>query len=449
MRIDTWKLVFWEGATLKDQANICPQRGPFPTHDAFDIFISSNPDTLYRLSRLFSFLPLHKRTTPPPRFFSALSKPFMMESSPEPPSSPPHEDSEDSPWASPAKPRKGRGPRPIAGALGSSDDEPARISMRKVRLAPRRSARIAEKLQNLSSSQDETPAEEHVLKQGDDDTKSPHTSNKEIRVTTPPATSPAANAEDNLTIASTATSQVADIEDNIAIAPPAEEASTTSALETVHDDSFSDTSDTGTEWDAGQYGVFDPDDKDFVGHSYDGDIWTCPFAFRDYILEAAMFECNERKFRHHLQDCLRGSAREWYDKELDDQERRELRHGFLEDWLSNLVWRFRPDPVITFELLESNPWTWESVRKNMDIEDWLLAQYAHTEAHGGRENERLQFIWETMSPEMRCDVPEPEGCTTYQDFLKDLVRANEQWRKDAAEDNTQDGPPKKKMRQGI
>jgi hypothetical protein len=309
----------------------------------------------------------------------------------------------------------------------SSDDELVQGSSKKVKLShPRpRSGKDAEKALTLAltesgaSAEAGAPTTDCAPSEGNAPT-APANTEAECLVATPPATSPTLGAcedapitisEGSLTVTPEPTSPVPDG------APP-------------NNDPLSRSSTPDDYWCADDYGVFNPDDREnFPFASVDRDIFTDPYAYKEYILECAMMEFNERKFRRNLQDCLRGSARTWYERELNDEERDELREGFLEDWLDCLIRKFHANPDEAMELIKDAPWDWSYVRKGNEPEHWLEYQFGCARQVCEYHWEALHLIWEQIIPEMRGDVPEPVRGCEYQGFLEDMEEANEKWRK--------------------
>lgn len=181
-------------------------------------------------------------------------------------------------------------------------------------------------------------------------------------------------------------------------------------------------------WCADDYGVFDPDEREnFAFASYDGDIFTDPNAWKEHIMQWAMME-NDRKFKRHLQDCLRGSARTWYEQVLNDDDREGLREGSLEDWLDLLIANFSADYEDVMKLIKDSPWDWSMVRRKVRPEDWLEFLYGCARQVSDYQWEALHIAWEQIDPEMRGDMREPDCDADYQDFLAHLEEANEEWR---------------------
>jgi hypothetical protein len=304
----------------------------------------------------------------------------------------------------------------------SSDDELVQRSPKKVKLSHPRSRKNAENAATLdlpetgASVEPGAPATDCAPSDGNAPTV-PADTEAECLVATPPATSPTLGACEDAPIS---------ISEGSLTATP-EPASPVPDAAPAKDNFPSRCSTPSDHWCADDYGVFDPDEREnFAFASYDGDIFTDPSAFKEHIMYWAMME-NDRKFRRHLQDCLRGSARTWYES-LNEEEREDLRESTLEDWLDLLIANFSADFDDVMKIIKDAPWDWSKVRKKVKPEDWLEYLYGCASQVSEYQWEALHIAWEQIDPEMRDDVPEPDSDCEYQDFLDYLEQANEEWR---------------------
>jgi hypothetical protein len=291
----------------------------------------------------------------------------------------------------------------------SSDGELVRGPSKKVKLTPRFSAGYAEKndtpfpVESAASPVDESPA------------TFPVDADAECFAATPPPTSPPLGPHEGA---------------SITIPDDCLPAATVPDAFSVGDEPPTSRPSTPSEhWCASDYPVFDPDDPNFEFGTYDGEKFTDPFAYKEHIMELAMWEHSTRKFIRHLQDCLQGSAATWYREELTEEDREELRDGFLEDWLDALIFRFSRPFEEYLEKLKENPLDLTVVQKGWDMEDWMEEQFNRANPVSDEHWEALHLIWESIDPALRQDVPEPDEDSEYQDFLGDLEDACVEWRR--------------------
>ncbi|KAJ5461478.1 uncharacterized protein N7458_003030 [Penicillium daleae] len=183
-------------------------------------------------------------------------------------------------------------------------------------------------------------------------------------------------------------------------------------------------------WSPGHYPVFDPDDECFEFGSFDGDIFTEPYAFKEAVLLVLHYEHrSESTLVENLQDCLRGSALTWYLEELTDKEREDLRDGDVEYWLDALIERFCLDYEEYVRRLGEQALGLEALRHDCDLEEWVESMFTNARPICDGDLEALHLIWEQIDPALREDVPEPDERTEYQDLMENLARAEVKWRK--------------------
>lgn len=385
------------------------------------------------------FLPLSS-TLPSPPLPQHLQPTFAMAASPDPPSAPLPRGSTDPTSTTPSQVIEAKETKKFHDLTMSSDDELVQGSPKKVKLSHPRSAKDAGRAVTLdltetgASTEAGAPTIHCVPTENNAPPTVPMETDAECLVVTPPATSPTLGACEDAPIT---------ISEGSLTATP-EPVSPLPDAAPQNDNPTSRCSTPSDHWCADDYGIFNPDDRnDFPFASVDGDIFTDPIAFKEHILDCAMME-DDRKFKHHLQDCLRGSARTWYEQELNDDDREGLREGPLEDWLDNLCYKFGADFDEVLKIMKDAPWDWPMVRKGNKPEYWLEYQFGCArqlcEDHWGA----LHLAWEQIDPEMRDDVPEPDGDCEYQDFLDYLEQANEKWREIVREKDKKE----KKEKQG-
>lgn len=393
------------------------------------------------------FLPLSS-TLPSPPLPQHLQPTFAMAASPDQPSTPPPRGSTDHTSTTPGRVVEAKETKSIHDLTMSSDDELFQGSPKKVKLSHPRPGKDAEKI--LTPFLPETGAS---IEAGVPTTDcAPSDSNTpivpadieaECLVVTPPATSPTLGACEDVPIT---------ISEGFLAATP-EPTSPVPDAAPQNDNRPSRCSTPSDHWCADDYGVFDPDEREnFAFASYDGDIFTDPSAFKEHIMYWAMME-NDRKFRRHLQDCLRGSARTWYES-LNEEEREDLRESTLEDWLDLLIANFSADYDDVMKIIKAAPWDWSKVQKKVKPEDWLEYLYGCATQVSEYQWEALHIAWGQIDPEMRDDVPEPDSDIEYQDFLDYLEQANEEWRetlrlKNQKEQKEQKGNNGSKGKKGI
>ncbi|KAF3396309.1 hypothetical protein F1880_007018 [Penicillium rolfsii] len=345
-----------------------------------------------------------------------------MAASPYPPSSPLSRGSTDPTSTSPARVLEAIEAKKVHDLDMPADDELVQGSPKEVKLSDPRAGKDAEKAVSLDLTEivacaDASTSTIDCASPVGNALTVPAKFDAESFVVTPPATSPTIGAcegtpvtitEGSLTATPEPTSPVPDA------APPTENSPSRCTTPSDH-------------WCANDYGVFNPDEREkFPFASADGDIFTDPNAFKEYILDCAMME-DDRKFKRHLQDCLRGSARTWYEQELNDDDREDLREGALEHWLDFLCHKFGADFDEVIKVMKDAPWDWSMVRKGNRPEDWLEYQFGCARQVCEDHWEALHLTWEQIDPEMRDDVPEPDIDAKYQGFLRNLEQADKKW----------------------
>ncbi|KAJ5381422.1 uncharacterized protein N7496_003850 [Penicillium cataractarum] len=305
-------------------------------------------------------------------------------------------------------------------STSSSDDELIQGPSKKVKLTPRDSAGDAVKndtpvpAKGAASPKDGTLTEGSVHSEGKAPASVPADTDAECLVATPPPTSPPLGPREDTTVAVPGDSLPATTVPDAPSAgnePPASRESTPS-------EPFCATN----------YPIFDPDDSDYEFGDYDATVFTEPYAYRQYMLERQVWRMVESRITRHLQDCLRGSALTWYQEELNDEEREDLRDGSLEDWVDSLCDRFSRPPEDHLEKIKENPLDLTVVRASKNIDYWLDGQFKRADPVTDEHWEALHMVWESIDPELRKDVPEPDSDSCYVGFLWDLEHAHVQWR---------------------
>lgn len=264
-------------------------------------------------------------------------------------------------------------------------------------------------------AEDETSADNSAPSEGPVIPAAPTDIAIERGVATPPATSPALGPSEDTPVAITETAVVSPksaspVPDAAAAEPP---------------NSPSPSPVPG--WDASNYPVFCPDDdKEFGPDESGAGVISDSYDFKNYIMELD-YHYSFSKYLPHLHECLRGSARDWWDG-LSDDERKTMRYGCLEHFLDCLCWAFPPDSQEYLDIIRYNPWDWVSVRKGRSIEGWLEGLFGLAERCHDEHWEALHIIWQQIDPVMRKDVPEPDENTVYDGFLFDLESAVKVWK---------------------
>lgn len=305
-------------------------------------------------------------------------------------------------------------------STSSSDDELVQGPSKKVKLTPRDSAGDAVKNDTAVPAKDAASPKDGTLTEGSvhsEDKASatvPADTDAECLVATPPPTSPPLGPSEDASIAVP--------EDSLP-------ATTVPDVPSAGDErSASPSSSSSEPFCAENYPIFDPDDPGYEFGDYDGEVFTDPHAYRRYMLERRTWGLVERRIIRHLQDCLRGSALTWYHEELNDEAREDLRYGVLEDWVDVLCYRFSRPAQDYMEKIKENPLDLTVVRASREIEWWLSGQFNRADPVSETHCEALHLVWESIDPELRKDVSEPDSDSDYHSFLWDLEHAHVEWR---------------------
>lgn len=348
-----------------------------------------------------------------------------MSAFPDPPSTPPPGGSTGPTPSTPVKVMKSKDFEDLSDPAMSSDDESMRRPPpKKIKLKHVPFANDTEIAKHLVQAGDSDPAEDEISADGSAPSEGPGIPagptdiDIECGVPTPPGTSPALGPREDTPAA---------IPGETALALP-------KAAPLVPDAAASDFEPPNSRspspvpgWDASNYPVFCPDeDKEFGPDECGAGVISDSYDFKDYIMELDYHDYF-RKYLPHLHECLRGSARDWWDG-LSDDTRENLRYGCLEHFLDCLCWAFPPDSEEYLEIIRYNPWDWVSVRTGHSIEGWLESLFGLAERCHDEHWKALHIIWQQIDPVMRKDVPEPDENTGYDRFLFDLESAVKVWK---------------------
>ncbi|KAJ5176844.1 uncharacterized protein N7482_002721 [Penicillium canariense] len=177
--------------------------------------------------------------------------------------------------------------------------------------------------------------------------------------------------------------------------------------------------------------VFAPGEPDI--EYWDGlGTYTDVHWFVEYI-ETVMDYIPPADIQRNLQNCLRREARTWYDNELTDKERSDLRHLHVQEsdgWFDMLTARFHGEINHDLEMMKfrARTFTWDDVRHDSPIEYFLQNMYRYARFCFDEHWEKLHAIWEQIDPTMRKDIPEPNELSRFQPFLTLCEKAEAKWR---------------------
>ena len=134
--------------------------------------------------------------------------------------------------------------------------------------------------------------------------------------------------------------------------------------------------------------------------------------------------------RTHLHACLRGTAQAWYVAELSDWQRANLQSGDgITFWQEELTNRFKMRDHEALDLLQSNHYTIEDVKRKRPIASYVQSIARHERDAGFSTANQISWAWNHLASGLQRDIPKSTRDTTILSFIQQLEDMQYSWQR--------------------
>lgn len=176
-------------------------------------------------------------------------------------------------------------------------------------------------------------------------------------------------------------------------------------------------------WVTDEIGYFDPNPRPRYHIHTENNIlfFSNVYAFTDHIRGKAMFK-PEPLIRANIHVCLRGKGLLWYNTELDEAERYELRNLPIEEgWIKKLIARFQMYKQTARQLFLTERYTWGDFSGGYSQVEWVHDMLRHARAAEYVDTDAmLQQIRKNIDDPLNYWICPPLPGTSVVGFLREV-----------------------------
>ena len=180
---------------------------------------------------------------------------------------------------------------------------------------------------------------------------------------------------------------------------------------------------TSSSWIPDEIGYFDPNPRPRHHIYAENNIlfFSNVYAFTDHIRGKAMFK-PEPLIRANIHVCLRGKALLWYNTELDEAERYELRSLPIDEgWIKKLIARFQMFKQTARQLFLAERYTWADFVGGYSQVEWVHDMLRHARAAEYVDTDAmLQQIRKNIDDPLNYWICPPLPGTSVVGFLREV-----------------------------